>query len=200
MYKFFLKRFFDFIFATIGFIFFLPIFIFIIFFVYLKLGSPIFYVQSRPGLDGKIFKLFKFRTMTNEVDENGKLLSDEYRLTAFGRFLRSSSIDELPSLLCVISGKMSLVGPRPLLIEYLPLYSKKQARRHDVRPGITGWAQINGRNTVSWNKKFEMDLWYVENYSFWLDIKILWFTLIKVFKQVDISHNDHVTMSKFKGK
>ena len=137
--------------------------------------------------------------MTNEHDNNGILLPDEDRLTKFGQFMRSSSLDELPSLWSVLNGDMSLIGPRPLLVEYLPLYSKKQARRHEVRPGVTGWAQVNGRNAINWDEKFEMDVWYVDNQSFLLDIKILWLTLKKVIKRDGISHNNHVTMDKFKG-
>ena len=179
----------------------------LIFFIYLflslmvlvNLNSPIFYSQSRPGLYGKIFKIYKFRTMTNELDEKGALLSDELRLTKFGKFLRSTSLDELPSLWNVVKGDMNLVGPRPLLVKYLPLYSKHQARRHEVKPGITGWAQVNGRNLISWDEKFDLDVWYVDNQSFPLDINILWLTLIKVIKRKDISHNNHVTMEKFEG-
>ena len=167
--------------------------------VLLKMGTPIFFIQSRPGLNGKTFKMYKFRTMTNKCDKNGKLLEDKDRLSNFGSFLRSTSLDELPTLWNVLCGNMSLVGPRPLLIEYLPLYSKNQARRHDVRPGITGWAQVNGRNAISWNEKFELDTWYVENQSFVLDMKIILLTLKKVIKRDGISHNNHVTMEKFKG-
>ena len=162
-------------------------------------GNSILFEQSRPGLNGKTFKMYKFRTMTNKCDKNGKLLEDKDRLSNFGSFLRSTSLDELPTLWNVLCGNMSLVGPRPLLIEYLPLYSKNQARRHDVRPGITGWAQVNGRNAISWNEKFELDTWYVENQSFVLDMKIILLTLKKVIKRDGISHNNHVTMEKFKG-
>ena len=199
MYKFFFKRILDQIVALIGLILLLPIFFIIMFLIKINIGSPIFFKQSRPGIDGKVFNMFKFRTMTNETNQNGALLSDKERLTKFGKFLRSASLDELPGFWNVLIGDMSLVGPRPLLIEYLSLYSHEQARRHEIRPGITGWAQVNGRNTISWNKKFEMDVWYVDNQSFILDIKILCLTLIKVIKRDGISHNRHETMEKFKG-
>ena len=162
-----------------------------------KLGSPIFFKQSRPGLNGRIFTILKFRTMTNECDKDDMLLPDEVRLTKFGKFLRSTSLDELPGLWCVLKGDMSLVGPRPLLVEYLPLYSKKQSRRHEVKPGITGWAQVNGRNTVSWNKKFDLDVWYVDNRSAWLDIKILWMTVKKVIARDGVSPKDMDIMPRF---
>lgn len=199
MYKFFIKRIFEFTIALLALFMLLPIFLTILILVLLKMGTPIFFIQSRPGLNGKTFKMYKFRTMTNKCDKNGKLLEDKDRLSNFGSFLRSTSLDELPTLWNVLCGNMSLVGPRPLLIEYLPLYSKDQARRHDVRPGITGWAQVNGRNAISWNEKFELDTWYVENQSFALDMKIILLTLKKVIKRDGISHNNHVTMEKFKG-
>jgi len=199
MYKFFVKRIFEFTIALLALFMLLPIFLTISILVLLKMGTPIFFIQSRPGLNGKTFKMYKFRTMTNKCDKNGKLLEDKDRLSNFGSFLRSTSLDELPTLWNVLCGNMSLVGPRPLLIEYLPLYSKDQARRHDVRPGITGWAQVNGRNAISWNEKFELDTWYVENQSFVLDMKIILLTLKKVIKRDGISHNNHVTMEKFKG-
>jgi len=164
-----------------------------------KLGSPIFFKQSRPGLNGRIFTILKFRTMTNECDKDDMLLPDEVRLTKFGKFLRSTSLDELPGLWNVLKGDMSLVGPRPLLVEYLPLYSEKQSRRHEVKPGITGWAQVNGRNAISWDEKFDLDVWYVDNQSIWLDIKILWMTVKKVIVRDGISQSNHVTMDKFKG-
>ena len=167
--------------------------------VKVKLGSPILFKQPRPGLHGNIFNLLKFRTMTNEYDSDGNLLHDSVRLTKFGKFLRSTSLDELPGLWNVIKGSMSLVGPRPLLIEYLPLYNSRQARRHDILPGITGWAQINGRNSITWDKKFDLDVWYVDNQSIWLDIKILWLTIKKVFSRDGINQKEHVTMDKFKG-
>ena len=199
MYKFFIKRILEFTIALLALFMLLPIFLTISILVLLKMGTPIFFIQSRPGLNGKTFKMYKFRTMTNKCDKNGKLLEDKDRLSNFGSFLRSTSLDELPTLWNVLCGNMSLVGPRPLLIEYLPLYSKNQARRHDVRPGITGWAQVNGRNAISWNEKFELDTWYVENQSFALDMKIILLTLKKVIKRDGISHNNHVTMEKFKG-
>jgi lipopolysaccharide/colanic/teichoic acid biosynthesis glycosyltransferase len=194
-----MKRIFDLVITCCGLLPLLPMIILAAVLIRLKLGSPIFFQQSRPGLNGKIFNMYKFRTMTNECDENGVLLSDKVRLTDFGKFLRSTSLDELPGLWCVVKGDMSLVGPRPLLVEYLPLYSKKQSRRHEVRPGITGWAQVNGRNAISWNEKFDLDVWYVDNQSIWLDIKILWMTVKKVIMRDGINQNNHVTMDKFKG-
>ena len=164
-----------------------------------KLGSPVLFCQARPGLHGKPFNMIKFRTMTNECDSDGNLLPDAQRLSSFGRFLRGSSLDELPELWNVIKGDMSLVGPRPLLMEYLPLYTEEQARRHDVRPGITGWAQVNGRNAISWEEKFKLDVWYVENQSFFLDVKILALTILKVIKRDGISAQGEVTMTKFTG-
>jgi lipopolysaccharide/colanic/teichoic acid biosynthesis glycosyltransferase len=168
-------------------------------FVKIKLGSPVLFKQPRPGLNSNIFNMIKFRTMTNERDLDGNLLPDSVRLTKFGKFLRSTSLDELPGFWNVVKGNMSLVGPRPLLIEYLPLYSGKQARRHEVLPGITGWAQVNGRNAITWDEKFDLDVWYVDNRSTWLDIKILWLTINKVFIRDGISQTNHVTMQKFKG-
>lgn len=164
-----------------------------------KVGSPMIFRQVRPGLDGKPFKMMKFRTMTEEMDADGELLPDDKRLVPFGRFLRSTSLDELPELFNVLKGDMSLVGPRPLLMEYLPLYSEHQARRHEVRPGITGWAQVNGRNALSWEEKFELDVWYVDNRSLWLDIKILFKTVLQVLKRDGISHGEDATMPRFKG-
>lgn len=167
--------------------------------VRVKLGAPVFFKQLRPGLHGKPFRMVKFRTMTDERDIAGILLSDSLRLTSFGRFLRSSSLDELPELWNVLKGDMSLVGPRPLLMEYVPLYSKEQLRRHEVRPGITGWAQVNGRNALSWDKKFELDVWYVDNQSMLLDIKILRLTAIKVVLRDGISAPGDATMPVFTG-
>lgn len=164
-----------------------------------KLGSPVFFRQVRPGMDGQPFEMVKFRTMNDTRGNDGELLSDAVRLTPFGRFLRSTSLDELPELWNVIRGDMSLVGPRPLLVEYLPLYSPEQARRHEVRPGITGWAQVNGRNALSWDEKFKLDVWYVDNRSLWLDIKILWLTVKKVLVRDGISATGEATMSKFTG-
>ena len=194
-----MKRFFDLISSFIGLLFLLPVIILIVLLVRLKIGSPIFFKQERPGLNGDIFNMYKFRTMTNECDKNGALKSDGVRLTEFGKFLRSTSLDELPGLWNVLKGDMSLVGPRPLLVEYLPLYSENQSRRHEVKPGITGWAQVNGRNAISWDEKFDLDVWYVDNQSIWLDIKILWMTVKKVIVRDGISQSNHVTMDKFKG-
>lgn len=168
--------------------------------VRLKLGSPVFFTQMRPGRHGKVFRLIKFRTMTEARGPDGLLLPNSVRLTPFGRMLRSTSLDELPELWNVLKGEMSLVGPRPLLIEYLPLYSPEQARRHDVRPGITGWAQVNGRNAISWIEKFELDTWYVDNQSFWLDLKILWLTVRKVLVREGINAAQDVTMPPFRGE
>jgi lipopolysaccharide/colanic/teichoic acid biosynthesis glycosyltransferase len=165
----------------------------------LKLGSPVFFTQVRPGLSGKPFRMFKFRSMTDERSLDGDLLPDAERLTSFGALLRSTSLDELPELWNVLKGEMSLVGPRPLLVEYLPLYSPEQARRHDARPGITGWAQVNGRNAICWEDKFALDVWYVENQSLWLDIKILWLTVCKVLVRDGISAVGEATTSKFTG-
>ena len=164
-----------------------------------ELGSPVLFKQPRPGLNGKVFYLSKLRSMKDAYDESGQPLPDAERLTEFGRKLRSSSLDELTSLWNVFKGDMSLVGPRPLLVEYLPLYNERQALRHNVRPGITGWAQVNGRNNLSWQEKFELDVWYVENQSFWLDIKILFLTVYKVVKRSDINADGEATMSKFTG-
>ena len=162
-------------------------------------GAGAFFTQERPGKDGKIFKVVKFKTMTNEKDPNGKLLPDAERLTKVGKLVRSTSIDELPQLWNVFKGDMSLIGPRPLIPKYLPLYSPTQARRHEVRPGITGWAQINGRNNISWKKKFEYDVWYVDNLSFLLDCKIIWQTIMKVIKRADISQEGQATTEPFNG-
>ena len=199
MYKSFLKRSIDIIVSILCLLFFLPITILVAILILINLGPPLFFKQSRPGLNGEVFKIYKFRTMIDQYDKYGILLPDKDRLTRFGQFLRSTSLDELPGLWSVLKGDMSLVGPRPLLVEYLPLYSKRQKRRHEVKPGITGWAQVNGRNAISWAKKFEMDEWYVDNQSFLIDIKILLLTLKKVIKKDGISHNNHATMEKFKG-
>ena len=164
-----------------------------------KLGEGVLFRQRRPGLNGHVFEMIKFRSMTDELDQNGNVLPDSERLTHFGNMLRKSSLDEIPGLWCVLKGDMSLVGPRPLLLEYLPLYNQEQARRHNVRPGITGWAQVNGRNTISWEKKFELDVWYVDNYSFWLDIKILFLTVKKVLISEDINFSNEQTEDYFKG-
>jgi lipopolysaccharide/colanic/teichoic acid biosynthesis glycosyltransferase len=177
----------------------IPIGIFVAFFVVIKLGRPVLFLQQRPGRDGRPFTIFKFRTMLDAMDENGNLLPDEQRLPKFGRMLRSTSLDELPELLNVLKGDMSLVGPRPLLMEYLPLYSKDQCRRHYVRPGVTGWAQINGRNAISWDEKFKFDVWYVKHRSLLLDIKILALTVKKVIVKEGISADDQVTIGRFTG-
>ena len=168
-------------------------------FVKIKLGSPVIFTQLRPGLNGKIFNMVKFRTMTDKCDLDGNLLPDSIRLTKFGKFLRSTSLDELPGLWNVIKGNMSLVGPRPLLVEYLPLYNDNQVRRHEVLPGITGWAQVNGRNAISWNEKFDLDVWYVDNQSIWLDVKILWLTVKKVIMRDGINQDGQATSEYFKG-
>ena len=164
-----------------------------------RIGTPVFFKQDRPGLNEKIFSIYKFRSMTDERDEEGELLSDELRLSSFGKAIRKLSLDELPQLWNVLKGDMSFVGPRPLLVEYLPLYNERQAKRHNVRPGITGWAQVNGRNAISWEEKFELDVWYVENQSIWLDIKILLLTVKKVFISEGISQDGQATMTKFTG-
>ncbi|WP_087974316.1 sugar transferase [Oceanobacillus rekensis] len=194
-----MKRCFDFIVALIALVL-LSVFIIITaIFVRFKLGSPVIFTQQRPGLHGKPFNVYKFRTMTDERNEKGELLPDHVRLTKVGKFIRKLSLDELPQLFNVLKGDISLVGPRPLLMEYLPLYTPEQARRHDVRPGITGCAQVNGRNAISWEEKFKLDVWYVENRSFWLDFKILFQTVLKVFKSEGINQDGQATMEKFKG-
>lgn len=175
-----------------------PVFLVLIILLKRKMGS-VFFLQKRPGLYGKPFFLYKFQTMTNDTDSEGNLLPDKDRLTKFGSILRTTSLDELPALFNVLKGEMSLVGPRPLLMKYLELYTPEQARRHDVKPGITGWAQVNGRNTISWEEKFDLDLWYIDNWSILLDIRILWLTILKVVKRDDISHGEHVTMPEFEG-
>lgn len=194
-----LKSLFDKILALCLIILFSPIYIIVSLLILWKMGSPILFRQKRPGKDEKIFGIYKFRTMTNDTDEQGNLLSDEQRLVGIGKFIRSTSLDELPQLFNVLKGEMSFVGPRPLLIEYLELYNDTQQRRHDVKPGITGWAQVNGRNAISWEQKFEYDVWYVDNQSFWLDMKILWLTFLKVVKRSGISSSTSATMEKFKG-
>ena len=194
-----IKSLFDKTLALFLIILFSPIYIVVSLLILLKMGSPILFRQKRPGKDEKIFGIYKFRTMTNEKDADGNLLPDEQRLLGIGKFIRSTSLDELPQLFNVLRGEMSFVGPRPLLIEYLDLYNDKQKRRHNVKPGITGWAQVNGRNAISWEQKFDYDVWYVDNQSFWLDMKILWMTFLKVLKRSDISSDTHVTMEKFEG-
>lgn len=194
-----IKRIFDFIISLTAFIVFSPIILIVAILVYIKLGSPVLFKQDRPGKDGKIFKMYKFRTMLDSYDKFGQALPDEERLTKFGKILRSTSLDELPELINVIKGDMSLVGPRPLLVEYLELYSDEQNKRHDVRPGITGWAQVNGRNSISWNEKLKLDVDYVNNLSLFLDIKILFLTVYKVFKRDGINQEGNVTIEKFTG-
>jgi len=194
-----IKRIFDLSVSLIVLFLLAPIIVIVALQIRSKLGVPIFFWQTRPGLFGKPFNMVKFRTMLDLNDISGNVLPDSERLPPFGKFLRSTSLDELPELWNVIKGDMSLVGPRPLLMEYLPLYSPEQARRHMVRPGVTGWAQVNGRNAISWEEKFKLDIWYIENQSFWLDIKILFLTAKKVILREDVSYEDHVTMGKFRG-
>ncbi|MFN3691371.1 MAG: sugar transferase [Fervidobacterium sp.] len=194
-----LKRIFDIIIAVVGLIVFSPVMLIVSILIIKKMGSPVLFRQLRPGLNGKPFVLYKFRTMTDERDEKGRLLPDEKRLTPLGKFLREHSIDELPQLFNVLKGDMSIVGPRPLLIEYLDRYTPEQARRHEVKPGITGWAQINGRNTLTWEEKFEFDVWYVDNWDLILDLKIIILTIWNVLKKEGISAEGHVTMPEFRG-
>lgn len=194
-----MKRLMDALVAIMALLLLLPVLVLLGLLIRFKLGSPVLFRQVRPGMGGRPFQMAKFRTMTDARDSEGELLPDSDRLTPFGQFLRATSLDELPELWNVLKGDMSLVGPRPLLMEYLPLYSDRQARRHEVRPGITGWAQINGRNALSWEEKFELDVWYVDNRSLWLDIKILFLTVWKVVKRDGISQKGEVTMSKFTG-
>lgn len=193
------KRLFDIIVSAIALVLLSPIIFMVSHKIAKNLGKQVLFRQERPGLNGKVFKMIKFRSMRDAVDKSGKVLPDYERLTPFGKKLRSTSLDELPSLWNVLKGDMSLVGPRPLLVEYLPLYSEEQAKRHDLRPGITGWAQVNGRNAISWDEKFKLDVWYVENESIWLDIKILFLTIKKVFIRDGISADGEVTMHKFTG-
>ena len=194
-----MKRIFDLILILFSAPILILIFLLVALTVRFKLGSPVFFKQRRPGLNKQIFNMIKFRSMTRKSDTSGVLLSDSNRLTQFGEFLRSTSLDELPSFWTVLKGEMSLVGPRPLLVEYLPLYSEKQSRRHEVKPGITGWAQVNGRNAINWDEKFDLDVWYVDNQSVWLDIKILFLTIKKVIMRDGISAKDDATMPPFKG-
>ncbi|MFV9472834.1 sugar transferase [Advenella sp. RU8] len=193
------KRLIDIIASAIALILLSPVITIVAWQISKKLGSPVLFRQVRPGLNGKPFTMVKFRTMLDAFDKNGDPLPNSERMTPFGNFLRSTSLDELPELWNVLKGDMSLVGPRPLLMEYLPLYNKEQSRRHEVRPGVTGWAQVNGRNAISWEEKFKLDVWYVENQSFWLDIKILFMTIKKVFVRDGINQSKEVTMSKFSG-
>lgn len=194
-----IKRLFDVVVSFGMLVLMLPVFVVLALLIRSRLGSPIMFRQLRPGLGGRPFEMIKFRTMVNAYDSHGNVLPDHLRLTELGRFLRLSSLDELPELWNVLKGEMSLVGPRPLLMEYLPLYSDEQRRRHEVRPGITGWAQVNGRNNLSWEDRFKMDVWYVDNQSFWLDLKILLMTVKKVFLREDINQDGHATAEKFKG-
>jgi undecaprenyl phosphate N,N'-diacetylbacillosamine 1-phosphate transferase len=199
MYLSFLKRFFDFLLALLGFIIFFPFFLIVLVLLYFANDGKPFFFQLRPGKNERIFKIIKFKTMNDKKDAEGNLLPDANRLTGIGRIVRKTSLDEIPQLLNVIKGDMSLVGPRPLLIEYLPLYNEIQKKRHNVRPGITGWAQVNGRNTISWEQKFDYDVWYVDHVSFLLDLKIVWLTVKKVFKSEGINSNTAATMEKFMG-
>ncbi len=199
MYKNYLKRPLDFILSTLAFLLASPIFLLVTLLLAIANKGKAFFFQQRPGKDEKIFKVIKFKTMTDEKGANGELLPDSDRLTAIGSFVRKTSLDEIPQLLNVIKGDMSLIGPRPLLVQYLPLYNKEQKRRHNVRPGISGWAQVNGRNTISWEKKFEYDVWYVDNLSFLLDLRIIFKTVWKVFKSEGISQDGEATMTYFDG-
>jgi len=194
------KRLFDIVASFCALLLFSPLIALVSWRIRKNLGSPVFFRQTRPGLKGRPFEMVKFRTMKDAADVHGNILPDAERMTPFGNKLRSSSLDELPELWNVLKGDMSLVGPRPLLMKYLPLYSKEQARRHEVRPGVTGWAQINGRNAISWEDKFKLDVWYVDNRSFWLDFKILMLTVKKVLIKDGISASDHVTMPEFDGR
>ncbi len=198
MYKY-IKRFFDIFSSLLAIIILSPLLLIVSILVRIKLGSPVLFKQERPGKDEKIFTLMKFRTMTDERDKNGELFPDEVRLTKFGKFLRSTSIDELPELFNIFKGDMSVIGPRPLLVRYLPRYNEHQHRRHEVRPGLSGWAQVNGRNAISWQEKFNLDVEYVDNYSFFMDIKILFMTVINVLKRDGISSETSVTMEEFMG-
>ena len=193
------KRLFDLLISLLALLPFSPLLGLLALLVRFKLGSPVLFRQQRPGLHGKPFTLIKFRTMTDKRDAQGNLLPDAERLTKFGKFLRASSLDELPELWNVLKGEMSLVGPRPLLMQYLPLYTPEQARRHEVRPGITGWAQVNGRNALTWEEKFALDVWYVDNHTFWLDLKIVFLTLWKIVKRESINQPGQVTMKPFAG-
>lgn len=200
MYKNYLKRVFDFSIALFAIVIASPLMITVaVWLHFANKGAGVFFLQERLGLHGKIFKVIKYKTMTDEKDSNGELLSDEKRLTPIGKFIRSTSIDELPQLINVLKGDMALIGPRPLLVKYLPLYSKKQARRHEVRPGISGWAQCHGRNAISWTQKLEYDVWYVDNISLWTDIRIIWKTIISVVQRDGISAENNVTIDDFNG-
>lgn len=198
-YERFFKRIFDFCGSLILIVLFLPILFVLVVLVVLTMGRPVFFIQKRPGRNEKVFKIYKLRTMNDRKNEDGSLQADNYRLTPIGKFLRKYSLDELPQLFNVLKGDLSFIGPRPLLTQYLPLYSKDQKRRHNVRPGITGWAQVNGRNAISWEEKFKFDVWYVDNVSLFLDLKILILTVIKVFGSDGINSSETATMETFKG-
>ncbi|MDQ0593052.1 undecaprenyl phosphate N,N'-diacetylbacillosamine 1-phosphate transferase [Chryseobacterium ginsenosidimutans] len=199
MYKNFFKRIVDFAVAFMGLLVVSPLFIAITVWLYFANNGKPFFFQRRPGKNGKIFSIVKFKTMNDKKDASGNLLSDNERLTSVGSFIRKTSLDEIPQLINVIKGDMSLVGPRPLLVQYLPIYNAHQARRHEIRPGITGWAQVNGRNAISWKQKFDFDVWYVDNVSFFVDLKIIFLTVKKVFLKEGISADGHVTIEPFKG-
>lgn len=200
MYKCFFKRLFDFFISLIALICISPLLLVIVIWLHFaNKGAGVFFFQERPGKNAKIFKVIKFKTMTDERDDDGKLLPDAQRLTKVGKFVRSTSIDELPQLINVLKGDMALIGPRPLMPAYLPLYSKEQARRHEVRPGISGWAQCHGRNNISWTEKFKLDVWYVDHLSLWVDIKIIWITVMKVLKRADVNNDAAATMYPFDG-
>lgn len=199
LYKRFLKHFIDFLAAFFGLLLISPLLLLLIILLTIFHRGKVFFTQERPGKEGKIFKVVKFKTMNDRKDASGKLLPDHIRLTKAGRFIRSTSLDELPQLINVLKGDMSLIGPRPLLVSYLPLYNEFQARRHEVRPGITGWTQVNGRNSIDWDTKFKLDVWYVDHVSFWLDVKILWLTFRKVIKREGINASENTTMKPFTG-
>lgn len=199
MYRWFGKRFLDIVISGVALVLLLPVFIVTGILVRMKLGSPVVFAQNRPGKDGRVFTMYKFRSMRNAIDSTGKPLPDKERMTAFGDVLRKLSLDELPELWNIFKGEMSLVGPRPLLVEYLEVYTEQERHRHDVLPGLTGWAQVNGRNAISWKKKFELDLHYVEHMSLTMDLRILWMTAVKVFKRSDINARGHVTVEKYDG-
>ncbi len=194
-----MKRMIDFLTAVILLVLLSPVILSVALLIWYKLGNPVIFKQMRPGLHGRPFCIYKFRTMANLTDENNKLLPDGMRLTSFGKLLRRLSLDELPQLVNVIKGDLSFVGPRPLLMEYMPLYTPEQARRHEVKPGITGWAQVNGRNAISWEEKFALDIWYVDNHNLWLDFRIILLTFLKALKSEGINQQDRATMDKFRG-
>lgn len=199
LYKKYFKPFLDLLIGIVGFLVFLPLFLIVLSILLIANNGKAFFLQPRPGLNGRIFKVIKFKTMNERKDKNGNLLPDAQRLTTAGKLIRKTSLDEIPQLLNVIKGDMSLIGPRPLLVEYLPLYNDNQKRRHKVKPGITGWAQVNGRNAISWEQKFEYDVWYVDHFSFLVDVKIIFLTIRKVFKSEGINSPTAATMEKFKG-